>query len=42
MRDFSSLCYIVSAALGIAGYWQPKLVGPAVAFIGLGLLLLGR
>jgi len=42
MRDFSSFCYIAGVALGVAGYWVPKLNGPAIAAISLGLLLIGR
>lgn len=42
MHDLSSVAYIVAAALGIAAYWVPKLTGPAVAAIAIGLLLIGR
>lgn len=42
MHDISSVCYVLGAALGIAGYWVPRLNGPAVAAVSLGLLLIGR
>ena len=42
MHDFSSLCYVLSFGLGVASWWVGRLVGPAVALIALGLLLIGR
>ncbi len=42
MHDISSVCYIVAAALGLAGYWVPRLVGPAITALALGMLLIGR
>jgi hypothetical protein len=42
MHDISSFCYIGALALGIASYWVGRLVGPAVALIALGMLLIGR
>ena len=42
MHDISSAAYIVAVALGIAGYWVPKLLGPAIAALALGMLLIGR
>jgi len=42
MSDISSVCYVLSAALGIAGFWVDRLVGPAVAALALGFLLTGR
>lgn len=38
----SSICFVISAALGIAAYWVPKLLGPAVAFLAAGHVLGGR
>lgn len=42
MTSLSSVAFIIAAALGIASYWQSRLVGPAVAALALGLLLAGR
>jgi hypothetical protein len=42
MHDLSSLAYMVAAALGIAGFWVPKLLGPAIAALAVGMLLIGR
>lgn len=42
MHDASSFCYLAAIIAGCVGYWRGQLVGPAVAFIALGLLLIGR
>jgi hypothetical protein len=42
VHDVSSFCYVIGVALGVAGYWVPRLDGPAVAAVSLGLLLIGR
>ena len=42
MHDLSSFAYVLSFGLGVASYWVPKLMGPAVALLALGMLLIGR
>jgi hypothetical protein len=42
MTDLSSFAFIAGAALGIAGCWVPKLLGPAIAALAIGMLLIGR
>ncbi len=40
--SLSFVAYVVAAALGLAGYWVPKLLGPAICALALGALLGGR
>jgi len=42
MHDVSSLCYVLGFGLGISSFWVGRLAGPAIAFVALGLLLIGR
>jgi hypothetical protein len=44
MHVLQVVSYIAAVALGIAAYWVPKLVGPAVAALAFALLIviLGR
>jgi hypothetical protein len=35
---FGFFAFIIAVALGVAAYWQPKLIGPAIAALALGLL----
>jgi hypothetical protein len=42
MPDFTSICAAVAFGLGIASYWHQRLVGPAIAALALGMLLIGK